>query len=608
MTLPSSDELATGMNRVYKMRSSTRKNSSALSGPAAANFDDVQRISNAEVDNALLLGDFDAASSPIMGGRHDNIYDRNIAMPKMNLGASVGTRSPSPSDISDSSKSSGSYPNNKRKEFENNNEEDDDRVSPRKRAATPQGGTQIGDSPTVTVTIRMDREREGRCPDCGLETHTMVRKKDGNFERQPLNIDGEVLDGKCLFCNPHEDFNASFNSDTSSQKFVHNVKHAGVSPINSNHWPSGSRTPTRQPSKQAPIGLARNKSGKNIPFNVPQSNNNKIQMSPPSRLWHMRRRSLGEGESVSSLSAADGLDTVDSISEASDDRSLRSGASQKSTDMEKLGSAMSSGMGMNGGNETPRQQSLQRRVRSSNLHVPTSPYNKSNRSPIPQRSAIRKTTSADVQSAVAVAHSKLRSSIYHHHMYPLDSRAEQAFIEKTRVYLESGSGDICDVVVAMRRFPFSLSIQSVACEKLFVHCFEREHAQAIGLAGGIRTIIDAMEHHPSNVALHHTCVRMIKHLASAGPYNLNMLDRMGAVGIIMATMERHSRNAMLLESCCWTIEGMARAHSPDFKMRVAQGGGIHAAMKVIETFPDNESLLRAAFHCLRQLGYNPSLV
>jgi hypothetical protein len=188
----------------------------------------------------------------------------------------------------------------------------------------------------------------------------------------------------------------------------------------------------------------------------------------------------------------------------------------------------------------------------------------------------------------------------------MENGAEQAFIEKTRIYLESGSGDICDVVVAMRRFPFSRLIQSVACEKLFVHCFEREHAHAIGLVGGIRTIIDAMEHHPNDVALLQMCAGMIKHLACASPYNLNMLDRMGAVGIILSTMERHSQNALLLEACCWAIEGMACVHTPEFKMRVARGGGIHAAMKAVETFPDNDALLRAAFHCLRQLGYNPS--
>jgi hypothetical protein len=269
-------------------------------------------------------------------------------------------------------------------------------------------------------------------------------------------------------------------------------------------------------------------------------------------------------------------------------------------------------MGMSG-KVSPRQQPQYQQRNRAPDPPQLSSIPSSSRSPKQQTSksmnskaTLRKQVSDEVPRAMKLAHSKLPSSIYHHHMYPLENGAEQAFIEKTRVYLESGSGDICDIVVAMRRFPFSLSIQRVACEKLYVHCFERDHALAIGMVGGIRTIIDAMEHHANDFQLQRTCASMIKHLACAGPYNLDMLDRMGAVGIIVTTMERHSQNALLLEACCWAIEGMAGVHSPEFKMRVARNGGIHACMKAVETFPDNDALLRAAFHCLRQLGYNPS--
>lgn len=211
-----------------------------------------------------------------------------------------------------------------------------------------------------------------------------------------------------------------------------------------------------------------------------------------------------------------------------------------------------------------------------------------------------------IPQAVRVAHSKLQSSIYHHHIFPMNEETERAHAEKTLVYLESGSGDICDIIVAMRRFPFNLAIQRVSCEKLYAHCFDQEHAHAIGLVGGIRTIIDAMEHHPEDVALQRGCAGVIKHLSGASTYNLEMLDRMGAVAIIVSTMDRHSQNAPLLESCCWAMESMSQSTNAELKMRIAKVGGIHAAMKSVETFPNNESLLRAAFHCLRQLGYNPS--
>ena len=166
---------------------------------------------------------------------------------------------------------------------------------------------------------------------------------------------------------------------------------------------------------------------------------------------------------------------------------------------------------------------------------------------------------------------------------------EKAHIEKTLVYLESGSGDVCDIVCAMRRFPFSLSIQRVACNKLYAHCTVQENAHAVGLVGGIRTIIDAMEHHPDDPALQLGCSGVIKHLAMASSYNLDMLDRMGAVAIITSTMERHSMNAPLLESCCWALESMARSPSSELKLSVAQGGGIQAAMRAVEMFPSNVS-------------------
>lgn len=597
----------------------SKKNSSALSSPAAADScDDAQMFTNADVDNALL--NFDTVSNSMMGNGRDSDDRNHHLMPKMNFDSgSVGTRSPSPSDLSDSLGSKRS-----RREMDDEMEDNCNTNSAKKRAAPRPASAPIdfrradraqGGAPDVLIQLerereRLDRKREGRCPDCGLETHSLVRRHDGTLVREPLNIKGEVANGRCLFCNPLDDVESE--SETSSQQFIHNVQRSSLSPITSSAlWPSGVQNRKQQqfasPQKQSPVDHTRLISGRNGPTNMYQ---NKNKMTPPKRLWAQRRKSEVD-LSVSSVSNSSGLETVDSQSNPTDDgddRSLRSGRSQNSGGMGKLGNAIASGMEVSGGRETPRKQQHQQRNRA-----PDPPFipKKSPKLDTPvsmnSRAIVRKQSSEeDVQRDMVIAHSKLPSSIYHHHQYPLENGTEQAFIEKTRSYLESGSGDICDVVVAMRRFPFSLSIQRVACEKLYVHCFERDHAHAIGLAGGIRTIIDAMEYHSNDVTLQRTCAGMITHLACASPYNLDMLDRMGAVGILMATMECHSQNAMLLEACCWAIEGMARFHSPAFKMRVARDGGIHAAMKAVETFPDNEALLRAAFHCLRQLGYNPS--
>jgi len=591
-----------------------RTNSSALSSPAAADScDDGQIFTNSDVDNALL--NFGDTVSNSMMGNGRNRDDRNHLMPKMNFDSgSVGTRSPSPSDLSDSLGSKRS-----RREMDDEKEDNYNPNSAKKRAASRPASAPIdfrradraqGGAPDVMIQLerereRLDRKREGRCPDCGLETHSLARRHDGSLVREPLNIKGEVSNGRCLFCNPLDDVESG--SETSSQQFIHNVQHSRLSPITSSAlWPSGghNRKQSLGPQKQSHVDHAKLMSGRNGPTNMYQ---NKNKMSPPKRLWAQRRKSEVD-LSVSSVSNSSGLETMDSIpTDDGDDRSLRSGRSQNSGGMGKLGSAIASGMEVTGGRESPRKQHQQRNRAPDPPFIPKKSPQLDTPISMNSRAIVRKQSSEeDLHRGMVIAHSKLPSSIYHHHQHPLENGAEQAFIEKTRSYLESGSGDICDVVVAMRRFPFSLSIQRVACEKLYVHCFERDHAHAIGLAGGIRTIIDAMEYHSNDVTLQQACAGMIKHLACASPYNLDMLDRMGAVGMLMATMECHSQNAMLLEACCWAIEGMARFHSPAFKMRVARDGGIHAAMKAVETFPDNEALLRAAFHCLRQLGYNPS--
>lgn len=43
----------------------------------------------------------------------------------------------------------------------------------------------------------------------------------------------------------------------------------------------------------------------------------------------------------------------------------------------------------------------------------------------------------------------------------------------------------------------------------------------------------------------------------------------------------------------------------EYKISVAESGGILAVMKAVEIHPDNNLLLRAAYQALRMLGYNP---
>ena len=664
-----------------------------------------------EVDDALNLGlDFDAIAESM-----------GVALPNINLdgmGGSLGTRSPSPSESARSSALSvGSK--RSRAEFDSESECDSERNGMAKRMVfhmEPELSLGLGqqlyqDGDYSTKVIQRDREREGRCHQCGLETHKLVITAVG-VELQPLTIEGEVLNGRCLFCDPLTEGETTKKINASRKPNdiddlpgrASRIKQIPPPPPRGNntgpHMSNHPPPPRQQQSQQTP----------NLPFPQDALLRQTGKFTPPHNQFHSKMAfakpahqsrmhssiehdrlafppPLGDGigmratsdnndssnGNLSSISRAEGERTHSFLSsgnvvEKDDNCSRASHHSQNSTGGGGAPSkSMDTGMGIKGTETMPdsehhlntaqqqwstsshhqtphslrrwsasaRQTPQAQTSQSSHLNTSESALSSSSRTtlrtpqsvlanlnnrklPILEGGGVVQTpksmsnmqdlpaSTGTVSQAVKSAHSKLQSSIYHHHIFPIDEETERAYGEKTLAYLETGGGDICDIVVAMRRFPFSLAVQRSACEKLYAHCFDQEHGHAIGLVGGIRTIIDAMEHHSDDAELQLTCTDLIKHLAMASTYNSDMLDRMGTVAIVISTMERHSKNATLLESCCWAIERLTQSQSPDLQLRLAKGGGIHAAMKAVETFPNNESLLRAAFHCLRQLGYNPS--
>jgi hypothetical protein len=633
------------------------------------------------------------------------------ALPNIDLGemGSLGTRSPSPSG-SASAYSMGSK--RSRAEFDSESECDSERYANAKRMVFHSGpesnfsfGQPYQDEDYATKVIQRDREREGRCHQCGLETHKLVMSG-LEVELQPLSIVGEVLNGRCLLCDPLPEgeiatVDREYSPDGGSELGASKSKQTPQPPPRGNNTgPNMSNRPP-PPQQHQWQSLRNEQTTPNLPFHQDALSRRAGKFTPTPNQFHSKmalakqaqlprkhsaidharlkfgetnnrrpvksnaRRTysgsgmpepppLGEGNGMwaqltsdqCSVSRADGNYSRASHYSHNRNSSKSGGAGTaiKCTetiilDSEHQSSAQQQLWSMSPHPQTPH--SLNRSSsgppsRSSLTQVPQAQTPSSNRAALrtPQSfqaninntprnlptggsggnitpksvSSIQDlpTSMGTVPQAVRLAHSKLKSSIYHHHIFPMDEDMERAHVEKTLIYLESGGGDICDIVVAMRRFPFSLAVQRSACEKLYAHCFDQEHAHAIGLVGGIRTIIDAMEHHPNDAKLLQACTDVMKQLAMASQFNTDMLDRMGSVGIIISTMERHPKNAALLESCCWAMERLTQSPSPELKLRWAKGGGIHAAMKAVETFPNNESLLRAAFHCLRQLGYNPS--
>lgn len=557
---------------------------------------------------------------------------------------SLGTRSPSPNHSETASAVSSKR---SRADFDSESECDSARHSARNRRMVfhsgPESGLSLHSHTSYQDTeggydeygdnIHHHREQEGRCHICGMETHELVGITGmGSPELKPLTIDGEVLNGRCLLCNPLTEGESICQGDKSvggsKSKHTPQPPPRGNNRRNNNHGASPSQQQQQRSDHffEDTSNTARSRAGKFTP--TPNQFHSKMALAKQAQL--PRRHStvehakivFGSTNNRRQVKTPRGPRGAYDAPPGGEQLIAMLGQSDSSFYEHNIPMKVMSCMETNQPPVSPLTPHTSRRSPSDPpsrktlaLKTPQSvPMNMKDNALRHRAQSIGMPilgggggeTSMAALYAVKAAHSKLSSSIYQHHLFINDEASELAHIEKTLVYLESGAGDICDIIVAMRRFPFNIPVQRSACEKLYAHCFDQEHAHAIGLVGGIRTIIDSMEHHPNDAELQVGFTDVIKHLAMASTFNTEMLDRMGAVNIIVATMERHSNNATLLESCCWAMESLSQSPSPELKVRLGKSGGIHAAMKAVETFPNNESLLRAAFHCLRQLGYNPS--
>ena len=72
------------------------------------------------------------------------------------------------------------------------------------RETEPCSGTDyVGRSLLERESIRRDREREGRCADCGVQTHEFkFDTLTGSEIKVPLTVEREVHRGRCLLCYP----------------------------------------------------------------------------------------------------------------------------------------------------------------------------------------------------------------------------------------------------------------------------------------------------------------------------------------------------------------------------------------------------------------------
>lgn len=365
------------------------------------------------------------------------------------------------------------------------------------------------------ISLKRDREREGRCSECGAQTHEFRTDPiSGQRVKEPLSVEGEVHRGRCLLCHP--------------------LPHAVPG---SDSWPPSNSTNN---SPHSNTGIA-----------TPPTST-----SPFSSLHHGPVTSVGAlGGRFSLMQTTRQWNSCRSVNTSS-----------------------SAGANSSGANSVRSEPASFARHHPDNV----------------ESSSVVTAATDSVTSRTATAAASVSTSA-----------AESAQdVENALAALDSETYDLCDIISTMRGFPNHVAVQELGCERLWIQSWDDETSSAIGRVGGIPTILDAMRGHIHSPHLQQCGCEALRNLA-LNEFNREVISEQGGIVVIVDAMRRHWDVSGVQQCGCTAVANIA-GDSVDNKVAIVECGGVHAILKSVETFPEDEAVLRSAYQALRVLGYNPT--
>ncbi|KAL7520990.1 hypothetical protein ACHAWX_005680 [Stephanocyclus meneghinianus] len=408
--------------------------------------------------------------------------------------------------------------------------------------------------------IRLDREREGRCADCGAQTHQiqMDPTGTGRVVKIPLSVPGEVHRGRCLFCHP-----------------LPQSHRAAV--------PSGSQPRQAQRTMR--------------------------QMEPPPTLDDLHELARnGRFENQFEAQDHNPLSSSASVCTANSHQSSHSAFSQHSAPVNWAGrqqyqqQMMRQQQNNQGFSQEVLEQYQQMQLQQQQMQQQQYADDSG--------SVYSQTSQASFHSNVShQSHATYNSFIQHGLRPSLNTPLSSSnneyspVIENILIQMQDDSLNFESVLQAMSNFPSHALIQEKGCAILWVQTYNAEICLALSNMGGVSALLEAMRNHPHVPRLQRAACEALRNMCVL-PINRQLLLNQGGIAVLVESMQMHAEDAQMQRSGCTALATVAEG-GMEYKIGVAESGGILAVMKAVESHPENDLVLRSAYQALRMLGYNP---
>ena len=495
-------------------------------------------------------------------------------------------------------------------------------------------------SPAHTkIQGRLERENEGRCADCGAQTHQVKLDPSGKTSmmmKVPLTVPGEVHRGRCLFCHPlpaslvqkqSTDHGTRPTNQATADDMYQLFKAQKPAPRRRSTVSNLEGQPYPMPQSRPSPCQKRSSISQDLPLSylqdLPMSSvgGQRTTASFNDRFTnlHAYRNILSTGSDTASVSSNQNLASPGVWSHSS--APVWTGGQQYKPPFNKD----NSGGSKDDFAEKFQQQQLlieqmQNQLNLQRLHNQGDDGSIYSQASQHSSKRVKNEGGNDNNShhsqQIHPSFVSQRSS----HSYPQLSSPLQPYVNNIVSDIPVVSGhseaiykhikekpnlDIGIYIQAMRQFPSHVLIQECALTYLLPRMKNNtEVAKAIGNMGGVSVIIDAMRNHTNHLSIQHNGCEMLLLICKQHPENRQVLMQFGGIQVLVKMMNWHMNDTDLQQDGCKALACVAEG-GVEYKIAVAEAGGILAVMKAVEIHPDNETVLMSAYRTLRMLGYNP---
>jgi len=415
-----------------------------------------------------------------------------------------------------------------------------------------------------SVLLKVVREQQGLCAECGAQTHTFRDDPAPGFRTKvPLTIKDKVHRGRCLVCHP----------------LPVNGGGGGVSTLVQSNPPVSSvaidqhKTQTRPRSTSVPRSLVRWSSAQTMStLTATAADDSFRSLSSGVTLKRIRERQglCAECGAQTHEFVADPVSGANTKRPLTVENEVRRGRCLHCHPLPNLAALRE-----NNGRSSKRNNSAEK--------------SRGNGSP---KSIASSFDTASVCTELTRASAKERKS----------AQAEEAAVQRL-THLNADSADICDIIATMRLYPANVEIQEQGCHNLLSQSHDEEKSSAIGRVGGIPTIINAMRTHGKSRGLQWMGCEALKNLALI-PYNKRIISDRGGMSAIVNAMELHKDSVGVQLCGCATLACIGT----DSKDRFDPSSVLGALRVAIEMYPEEEKVLRGIYKTLKALDFKPMQV